>query len=298
MIRLKLALLLFLLVVGISIFGSYLAPYSKTFQENIRIEVVDNKEVYLYSPHAPNLEHPFGTNTWGYDLLTIILYGFKYTLIVAFFGALLRFLFGLLIGLPLSFKDKLKGLDLNVLNSFPLFILAYFFLFRITIDSSLPFNVIFIFQVCVISFLGLPHTIASIKNFSKLILKEGFIEAANSLGASRSRIIFKHIIPNIYEKLLILFISEMIGILNIVGQLGIFNLFIGGTRISKDPVLYYSITNELAGLIGQGRHHLDYSQWLLLFPLLGYLLILFTFHFLQTSIESYFRFRSKQAVYI
>ncbi len=298
MVRLKISISLFIILVLISMIGPFIAPYKKDFQENIRIKVVDNENVRMYSPHAPDTEHLFGTNQWGYDLLTVILYGIKYTLIIAVGGAFIRFLLGLIIGLPLSFKENIKGFSLKGLNSIPIFILAYFFLFRITTQSALPFIVLFLIQVSVIGLLGLPSTISSIKNYSVLILKEGFIEAAYSCGAGNLRILLKHVIPLIFEKLMILFVSEMIGVLNIVGQLGIFNLFIGGTKLSTSPALYHSVTNELAGLIGQGRLHVYYDKWLLFFPLITYLVILFIVHFLQSSMENYLRVKSRVITYI
>ncbi|MGL1894060.1 MAG: ABC transporter permease subunit [Spirochaetaceae bacterium] len=289
MIRLRISIGLFSILLFIAIFGPQLAPYSINYQENLRIKTIDDKEVYLYSPHKPDTEHVWGTNNWGYDLLTIILTGIRYTFIIALAGTIIRFLFGLVLGTTLSIKKDIPQIDITAFGSIPIFILAYFFLFRISMVPSLSINTLLTVQILTIALLGVPSTVTSIKKQTTIILNEGFIEAAYSCGASKRRIIFKHVLPLLYEKLMILFLTEMISILNIVGQFGIFNLFMGGTEISKDPSMYHSRSNELAGLIGQWRSNIHNSQWLLLYPLAVYLIILFIFHFLLSSMENYIR---------
>lgn len=289
MIKLKLSIIIFILMLIITFFGEYISPYTIDFQENIRTEVLDGILTTTYSPHKPDLIHIFGTNNWGFDQLAIVLHGMKFTLFIAVVGTLIRFVLGLLIALPQSFKYK--EIKKDGIVSIPVFIIAYFFLFRISFESSLPYLTLIFIQILVIAILGLPSTISSIRANTVLILKEGYIEAAYSCGSSNFRIMYKHIIPNLIEKLYILFLSEMINILNIVGQFGIFNLFIGGTKVSLDPRIYYSVSNELAGLVGQWRGNIYHNEWLVLFPLLAYLFILFSFHFLLSSLENYNRIK-------
>lgn len=279
MSRLRIAILLTITLLLVAIFAQHITPYDLNFQEKMM--------------SSPNLSHWLGTDRWGYDLLTLLLFGLKYTLIIAVGGAFFRVLVSILIGLPMGLWEKERLVKLPGLNAIPPFLIVYFFLYRITIDSSLPFDTLFVVQFIIITLVGLPNVLTQVSSSSREVLKEGFIEAAFSTGAGSFRVLFRHILPQLRERLLLVFISEVITILNLVGQLGIFEIFIGGTKKSLDPVMYHSKSHEIAGLIGQGRLNVDYNRWLLLAPLGFYLMVLSIFYFLQYSLERHYRIKSK-----
>jgi peptide/nickel transport system permease protein len=94
------------------------------------------------------------------------------------------------------------------------------------------------------------------------------------------------------EKLLLLFSRETVEVLTLVGQLGIFNIFIGGTYFTPSPALFHSISNEWAGLVGQYRMKLQPgSWWILLFPLTGFVLLLLSFYLISRGLEKSVRER-------
>jgi peptide/nickel transport system permease protein len=74
-----------------------------------------------------------------------------------------------------------------------------------------------------------------------------------------------------------------------MGQLAIFNVFVGGSTMYVDPVEFVSRTNEWTGLIGQARNYLYVYQWILVFPLLAYLLFIFGFHLISVGLESIYK---------
>lgn len=279
MYRLITSIILTIVLLLLAIFAPAISPFDLSFQETMMI--------------SPNFIHWFGTDRWGYDQLTLLLHGLKYTLFIAVGGAFFRVISGIIIGLPLSMIQRDKIVKLPGLNAIPPFLIVYFLLYRITIDSSLPFHTLLAIQFILISFVGIPNVLTQTSSSSREVLKEGFIEAAYSTGASNMRILFKHVLPQLRERLLLVFITEVITILNLVGQLGIFEIFIGGTKMSLDPVMFHSKSHEIAGLIGQGRLNVDYNRWLLLAPLGVYLVVLFIFYFLQHSLERYYRIKSK-----
>ncbi|WP_336990407.1 hypothetical protein [Bacillus infantis] len=82
-----------------------------------------------------------------------------------------------------------------------------------------------------------------------------------------------------------IFVNECIQVLHIIGQLGIFNLFLGGTEKQYFPTIYLSITNEWSGLIGQSRSFLYHSQWIIIFPLAAYVLLLVAFYLLSAGLK-------------
>lgn len=279
MSRLIISIILTIILFLLAIFASVISPFDLDFQETMMV--------------SPNLIHWFGTDRWGYDQLTLLLHGLKYTLFISVGGALVRVISGILFGLPISLLQKEKMVKIPGLNAIPPFLIVYFLLYRITIDSSLPFSALLTIQFILISIVGIPNVLTQTSSSSREVLKEGFIEAAYSTGASNLRVLFKHVLPQLRERLLLVFITEVITILNLVGQLGIFEIFMGGTKMSLDPVMYHSKSHEIAGLIGQGRLNVDYNRWLLLAPLGFYLVVLSIFYLLQHSLERYYRIKSK-----
>jgi peptide/nickel transport system permease protein len=91
------------------------------------------------------------------------------------------------------------------------------------------------------------------------------------VGVGRRRILFRHLLPNIRGEFSSLFLFDAITVLLVMGQLGIFNVFIGGTRYTPFPPLFHSMVHEWAGLLGQYRNELFTMEWwVALWPLLGY----------------------------
>ena len=99
-------LILGILGLVVLLFATLLAPvvspYPLDYQENIIILEKESGREILYSPHPPSGRHPFGTDPYGYDLLTQILHGLKYTLAVSIIVSFLRILAGGLVGIPLG----------------------------------------------------------------------------------------------------------------------------------------------------------------------------------------------------
>ena len=76
------AALLLAVFVGMGFFGPLLAPYEEDFQESLmKIVNEDGETEYLFSPARPTEWHILGTNEWGYDMLSLVLYGARYTVI-------------------------------------------------------------------------------------------------------------------------------------------------------------------------------------------------------------------------
>ncbi|REE88959.1 binding-protein-dependent transport system inner membrane component [Paenibacillus taihuensis] len=101
-------------------------------------------------------------------------------------------------------------------------------------------------------------------------------------------IIRRHLFPHLMESFLILFVQEIVLILSLFGQLGIFNIFVGGTVLYPDEFdpIFASRTNEWSGLIGQARSSLYIYRWLLFIPLVTYIAYIIGFHLIGTGLEN------------
>jgi peptide/nickel transport system permease protein len=243
-------------------------------------------------PLPPSPAHPFGTDTYGYDILTLILRGARYTLGMSAGVALLRVLLGL--GLAMVMGPRGEGRSptglLAGLSSVPSFIIIYFVLYGINFNNPLGPLPLSLLQGALFLLFGLFGVVPVIQKRMAELEGRSFVEAARSCGAGRLRILGCHVLPHLKEPLVILFGHELMDVLVLMGKLGIFNMFVGGTLMTTYPVLYHSKSHEWAGLVGQYRSSLYGNDiWSLLFPLCGYLTLLLSYYLLSRGLEARYR---------
>ncbi|WP_432776543.1 ABC transporter permease subunit [Brevibacillus gelatini] len=277
------------LLVIIGLIGPYIAPYDLDFQEKLRNEVVDGKTVIIAPPLPPSAEHWLGTDKWGYDLLTMLLHGAPYTVFVTLAVAAVRLSIGTILGLYIGVQDKPQRWWLAIENAWsymPIFIPVYFLLMGISINSQLPTSTLVLFFVLVVGILGAPSVVSSIRQKTEQIKESQYVLAAVSLGAGREQIIFRHILPHLKEQIIIILVTEMVAIMTLMGLLGMFDLFVGGTKMTTDPVLFHSITHEWAGLLGSYRGFV-YSNytWIFLTPLAAFVFAVGSFTLLAKGLR-------------
>ncbi|MDF2684499.1 MAG: transporter permease [Brevibacillus sp.] len=283
-------LVLFLVIVGV--IGPYVAPYELDFQEKLRNEVIGGKTMIISPPLPPSDEHVFGTDKWGYDMLTLLLHGAPYTVFVTLAVALVRLVIGTGIGLYIGVQDKPQRWWMAIENAWsymPIFIPVYFLIKGVSINPLMPTSTLVALFIGVVAVLGAPSVASSIRQKTEQIKETQYVLAATSLGAGREQIIFRHILPHLKEQLIIILVTEMVAIMTLMGLLGMFDLFVGGTKMTMDPVLYHSITHEWAGLLGSYRGFV-YSNytWIFLTPLVAFVWAIGSFTLLAKGLREKF----------
>lgn len=280
------------LLIILGLVGPHIAPYEVDFQERLSSSVVNGKTVITYPPLPPSETHWLGTDKWGADLLTLLLYGAPYTVFVTIAISFIRLVFGTILGLYIGIQDKPQAWWLSIENAWsymPIFIPVYFLLAGVNINSELPTSALVTMFIFTVAILGVPSVTASIRQKTEQIKETQYVLAAVSLGAGREQIIFRHILPHLKEQLVIILVTEMIAIMTLMGLLGMFDLFVGGTYMTLDPVIYKSITNEWAGLLGSYRSFVyGNSIWIFLSPLIAFVLAIGSFSLLAKGLRDKF----------
>ncbi|PKG21963.1 ABC transporter permease [Niallia nealsonii] len=294
--KLWLGLILVAFFIFIGFFGSYFAPYSKDYQVK-----VSYSESLVVPPLPPSKEHPFGTDKWGYDLLSLLLYGAKYTvftvLIVAAIRTIVGSTFGIIRGLngrPFAPKKK----KITLFNSIPPVVIIYFIMIGVTINPSLSSITLALIQAFLMIILGIAGVHDVIYAKTSEVKQSLYVMASETLGGTKWHIMKNHILPILKGNLSILFMNETIQVLHLIGQLGIFNIFFGGTIFQPDFNIYLSITHEWSGLIGQARSFFSHSQWIVIFPLLAYLLLLLSLYLLSAGFTEQGRKKRRKNMYL
>jgi len=148
---------------------------------------------------GPSLKHPIGTDELGRDTMTRIIYGVRLALRTGLFSVGLSFLIGVPLGLISGFRkgflDDLIMRIMDGLSSFPPLILA------IATTAALGYGANNALIAIAITYIP---TFARIARGQVLCEQEElYIEAAKSIGARDSRIMFKHLLPNIVSPLIV-----------------------------------------------------------------------------------------------
>lgn len=193
-LEIKTGIFLLLILIIIAIAGPGFAPFDPDFSESVRTVVINGENEYVFAPELPNARHPLGTDKDGYDFLTIILYGAKYTLGACFLVALLRILPGLILGIGSGMK-KPSSRKMESAGAIPAFVILFFILAGMTFNTTIATTKLFFIQTTLIAMIGLPGVIAAIQEKTWLQAQETYIEAARSCGAGNFRIAWRHIFP-------------------------------------------------------------------------------------------------------
>ncbi|WP_286231253.1 ABC transporter permease subunit [Neobacillus mesonae] len=284
-------ILLSAILIFLAIFGPILAPHTLTETLKLRYE---NGTIFA-PPLGPFKSNEFllGTDQSGYDLLSMILYGIRYTIIISFTVTLFKMTAGTLIGLYVgTWKKTPQWLEAfeNAWSYVPLFLIMFFFLRPITFNVMLDPNVLVFYFIIIASIVSTPSIVSSVRKKSREISTATFIEAAWTLGANRHRLVWKHIFPQLKESLLVMFILEIVQVIALMGQLALMKIFIGGTIYRPDNQIYLSITKEISGLVGAARESIySNSIYILYVPLILLLIITISFSLLANGLKNRFQ---------
>ena len=158
---------------------------------------------------GPSLEHPFGTDDLGRDLLGRLLWGGRVSIAVGITAVIIAISLGTAVGALAGYFGKLDNPLMrftDVFLSLPILplLLVIIYLFRDAIAARFGLDLgIFIMIVVVIGVLNwMP--VARLVRASFLSLKnKEFVEAARATGSTDGRIIFGHILPNVLSPILV-----------------------------------------------------------------------------------------------
>ena len=182
-----LGLTVIILIVAAAVFGPMLSPYEYDAQD------------FMVSNEPPSLSHWFGTDMFGRDLFVRVMYGARISLAVGFLASLISLCIGVIYGGISGFAggrvDSLMMSIVDVIYSVPTMI--YVILLMVVVGPGLRS----IFITLGISYWA---PMARIVRAEVLRLKnEEFVLAARVLGASPSRILLRHLIPNAMGSVLV-----------------------------------------------------------------------------------------------
>src|SRR5262245_35304715 len=234
-----LGLVIVLALVLVAIFANQLAPYSPY--------VGDLRTTRLLPPSAA---HWFGTDDQGRDILSRVIFGTRITLVVVVLVALLAAPIGLAVGTVAGYTGGLVDATLmritDIFLAFPRLILALAFVAALGpgIENA----------VIAIALTSWPPYARIARAETLTIRRSEYIEAVEMLGASRWRIVLRHVMPLCVSSVIVRVTLDMAGIIITAAGLG----FLG---LGAQPP-----TPEWGAMIANGRLYVLDQWWVAAAP--------------------------------
>lgn len=211
---------------------------------------------------GPSAAHWFGTDAYGRDILSRILYGARYSIGIGFgssmIGVVIGIVFGAVAGYFGGWVENLILRACDVIQSIPNILLC------ILVSQTLGTG---IFSTMVaLSFYSIPEVVRLLRATMLSLKEQEFIEASRAINCSNLRIMLSHILPNSLSPVIVSF-SVGVG-MKIMNSAGLSFLGLG----IQDPI------PEWGAMIAAGRAQLRYAPHAVLFPGIFVALIVLAFN--------------------
>lgn len=235
-VQIGLALVIVLLAAGA--LAPLLTPYSPTsinLGETLR---------------PPSWSHPLGTDELGRDELTRILYGARISMVMGLLAVAISAFFGIVLGLIAGYAggwlDNLVMRGMDGVLAFPALLLA---LLTISVLGPGLFKILIAFGIA-----GVPFYARLLRSMVLSVRENEYVLAAQALGASRTRIMVRYVLPNAVSPLIVA-VSLGMGFV-IIGLAGLGYLGLG----AQPPEA------EWGAMLSGSQARFFISPWLLLSP--------------------------------
>lgn len=210
----------------------------------------------------PSWDHPMGTDNFGRDLWSRLLYGGRISMLVAVVAVAiatgLGIIFGSIAGYFGGKTDLIITRLMDILMAIPALLLA------IAISSALGSGPIK--TAVAISISSIPHAARIMRSTVMSVKGNEFVEAARATGSGNARIIFKHILPNTIAPLIVNATLQLGGCIMSISGLS----FIG---LGVQPP-----TPEWGSILAAGRAYIRDFWPIIVFPSLFIVLTVFGFN--------------------
>ena len=203
------------------------------------------QDAYLF----PSAAHWFGTDSLGRDVFSRVIWGTRTSLTVAVIGILVTSIIGIAMGSISGYYRKLDDLIMrftDIVLTFPSFFLL------IVAASVLQVRNLYVIAV-VIGFIGWPQMARIVRGEFLSIRELSYVEAARAIGASNSRLIVLHMLPNCMAPIIVTVTLN-------VARYILYEAAISFLGLGDPTAISWGT------IIGRGQQVLRSAWWLTLFP--------------------------------
>ncbi|MBM3950858.1 MAG: ABC transporter permease [Rhodospirillales bacterium] len=225
----------------------------------------------------PSAEHWLGTDTFGRDVLSRIIHGARTALLVGFLSSFVGSTLGAAVGVASAYFGGRIDMTLqslmDILISFPLIVLA------LAVVAILGKNIVFGLDLNLIIAIAIPMVprVYRVVRSSGLAIREmAYIDAARTAGFSHSRIVFRHIAPNVVAPYLIMVTALVAQAILLEASLSFLGLGV------TEPTAAWGLM-----LSGTADDFYQQAPWMIIFPGLAISLAVFAFNLFGDSLRDW-----------
>jgi peptide/nickel transport system permease protein len=231
--------ILFLLLMALAV----VAPHWLTHSDPLLADPVN-------AQLPPSAQHWLGTDQLGRDLLTRVIYGSRYSLLISVAAMALAVICGTLLGLTAALArgvvDELLSRAVDVISAFPDLLLA---LMLIAFTGPGTNNLIIALGVA-----SVPRFARVVRAQTYSVMTSGYVEQARTFGLSRYTLIVRHILPHAIAQVPAL------------ATLGLGTAIIGTAGLSFLGMGPQPPTAEWGLMLAEGRNYLRNAWWIAVWP--------------------------------
>ena len=258
-------LIVVVILVVLAIFAPYVTPY-------------DPYEIDLNNRFSkPSLNHWFGTDMFGRDLFTRVIYGARISLAIGLIPSLIAVSIGAILGVVSGYIGGRLGYWVmrmaDVVMAFPSLLLAIVVMY--TLGATL-FNLFIALSV-----VGWAGAARVVRSQALSIREKEFIEAAKAIGVKDIKIMARHVFPNCLPSLMVLFTMNIPDA--ILSEASLSFLGVG----AQPPTPSWGL------LVSNGKEFLFSAPWVAILPGVAIFITVLAFNFigdgLRDAIDTYLK---------
>ena len=253
-----------MVLLSIITLAALLAPY-------ISVWALDDIDWNVDFPSAPSMEdsHWFGTDSNGRDMFVRTLYGGRISLMVGVLATLVSLVIGVTYGAIAGFFggriDNLMMRFVDIMYSLP------FMFFVILLMVVFGRNIFLIFiALGAVEWMNMARIV---RGQTMSVRRKEYIEAAYASGVSNTKIIFRHIIPNVLGPVVVFMTLTIPQVILVESFLSFLGLGV------QEPYTSWGV------LISEGANVMEISPWMLVFPATFLAATLFCFNFIGDGLR-------------